>query len=183
MADDEPRRHDAADLRRGERGGLRSGGNRAVRSERHLGRLGRAGRAPVERARLRRLQVGGRRQEMVVPRPREDRTDWRDCDPPARSADGLRRGDGPSVGTECRARRLQDDRRRQYLAQGALRRRHDRLNRRRDRSARFECPLRNDLAAPAFGRCRDARVGPRQRHLQEHGRRRALDAADERAAE
>ena len=52
-----------------------------------------------------------------------------------------------------------------------------------DRSARSERSLRDDVAASAVGRRRDARVGPGQRDLQEHRRRRALDAADERPAE
>ena len=151
--------------------------------EHHLGRLGRTGRAPVERPRLRRLQVDRRRQDLAAPRPRE---------PPSRSA--------PSSSTRAIRRRSTSRAMGHLWGRNAERGVFKTTDGGRTwrkvlyvddmtgcidlahRPSRSERPLRDHVAAPAVGRRGDARVGSGQRDLQEHGRRRALDASDQRAA-
>ena len=73
---------------------------------------------------------------------------------------------GPPVRTEPRARRLQDDRRRQDVEQDQVHRRRHRLHRHRARPGQQQHHLRGELSAPAQ-RLLLQRRRPRQRALEE----------------
>ncbi len=66
---------------------------------------------------------------------------------PEETRHGLRRRDRSPVRTEPRARRLQDDRRRQDLEQRQVHRQRHRLHRHRDRPGQQQHPLRRQLPA------------------------------------
>ena len=88
---------------------------------------------------------------------------------------------GPALECQRAARRVQDHRRRGELDEGPVRRRGHRLLVARRRPAGPHHPLRGDVAVPPLPRL--LRIGwPRQRPLQEHGRRRQLGGADRRPA-
>ena len=64
----------------------------------------------------------------------------------------LRRRAGTSLGAERRARRVQDDRRRTHVEEGAVRRREHRRDRSRHRSGESAGAVRGDVSAAAAGR-------------------------------
>ena len=114
--------------------------------------IGRAGGAATNGARLRRVQVGGRRQELEHLGLEKTEQIARIVDRPRRSADLVYVAcAGPPVGTERRARRLQDDRRRQDVAQDALRRRQTGCIDVGDRSAQLECRSTRDVQRAGGG--------------------------------
>ena len=91
----------------------------------------------------------------------------------------VRRRRRKSLGRQSGARRLQDDRRRPHVDEGALRRHVHRRDRPRDGSARSERALRGDVSASAQ-RVRLQRRRTGQRDLQDDRRRRHLEEARER---
>ncbi len=99
---------------------------RAVEPERHLRRHRRDRHPRRLRHRRRHLQDDRRRQDVDVRRPARHAHDRQARDRPARPERRLRGFDGTRLQAERRARRLQNDRRRQDVAQGSLRRRQDR---------------------------------------------------------
>ena len=184
LAHDEQRHDDDADLRRGERGGLRRGGRRAVGSEQSSG-SDRASRPRGSRTALgygvfKSMDGGKTWQHLgletteqigaIVIDPRDPQTVYVGAMGHLWGRNAERGVFKTTDGGRTWRKVLYVDDMTGCIDLG-------------DRSAQPERALRDDVAAPAFGRRRDARVGPGQRHLQEHRRRRALDAPDERAAE
>ena len=121
------------------------------RSEDHLGRHRRAEQPPELVVGRRRVSLDRRRRDVDVPRPARHALDRPRRARPDRSERRVRRRRRQSVGRQSRARRLQDDRRRPHVDQGALRRHVHRRDRPRDGSARSERALRGDVSAPAQG--------------------------------
>ena len=135
LEDHQQRHHLPARLRRAGRHRHRLPGDRPVEREHRLGRHRRC----LERARglpgRRRLQVDRRGQDLAAHGASGDpahRPHRRPSDQPRHR---LRGRDGAAVVDERRARRLQDDRRRQDLDEGALRQRADRRHRPRRSTA------------------------------------------------
>ena len=115
------------------------------------------------------LQVGRRGQDLAAHGPRLDPHHRPHRHSPDQPRHRLRRGRRARVDRQRGPRRLQDDRRRQDLGEGALRRREDRRQRSRDGSDRSERALRDDLAAhpPEVERPAHAARLHRQRHPQD----------------
>ena len=153
-----------------------------VRPERRLGRHGRALLRPELQLRRRRLEVGRRREDLDEHGPHGFAPYRPGRHPPDGPGRRLRRGHGPSVLRERRARRLQDDRRREELEKDALRRRPDRRRR----------PGPGQVG-PGHALRGAVREGPpaldlqprrsRERHLQDDGRGRHLGPARWRPAD
>ena len=115
----------------------------------------------------RRVPLDRRRRDVDVSRPaRHARRSAASCSIPTDPERRLRRRGRESLGRNRRARRLQDDRRRSHVDQGALRRYVHRRDRPRDGSARPEGAVRRDLSAAAQG-VRLQRRRPGQRDLQD----------------
>ena len=96
---------------------------------------------------------------------------------PAQQRRRVRRGDRQPVRARRRARRLQDDRRRQDLEAGAEGRRRHRRQRSGDGRDEQPDPLRVDVPAAPHGVLHERRRAG-QRHLEVDRRRRDLDAAE-----
>ena len=149
--DDDRRRHD-----------------RPVQPEHRLDRDRRGEHLPQLPGRHRRLQVGGRGQDLAAHGARRHLHDPADRHPPDQPRHRLRGRVGPRVDHQRRARRLQDDRRREDVGEGALRQREDRGDRPGHGPGRPEHALRGHVAAhaPEVERpAQHARHG-RQRHPQ-----------------
>ena len=127
----------------------------------------------------RRVSIDRRRRFVDLSRPARDALHRPRRPAPDRSQRRVRRRRREPVGGQSGARRLQDDRRRADVEQGALRRSVHRRDRHRDGSARSECAVRGDLPAPAQG-LRLQRRRPGQRDLQDDRRRRDVAEARER---
>ncbi len=93
--------------------------SRRFRPQHDLRRHGRSLRARQRLERRRRLQIHRWRRDLAQRRPRADVPHRRGCRSSQESGYRLRRGAGPSLGTERRARRLSHDRRRPNLEAGA----------------------------------------------------------------
>ena len=168
---------------------------RPVEPEHRLGRHRREQPAELRLLRRRRLQVDRRRQDLEEHGAQEDLPDRQDRDPPEEPGHRLRRRAGPAVRPERGARPVQDDRRRQDLEEGPLRRRQDR----RHRHARCTRPTPRRCSSPpgsgsATGSTRgpaaalpdgyDAydpvkKWGPGSGHLQDDRRRQDVQEADQ----
>ncbi len=131
---------------------------------------GEAEQPPDLVVRRRHLQDDRRRQDLHQHRAEGDADDRAHRHRSEESGNRLRRGARPPVRTEPRARRLQDDRRRQDVEQGQVHRRRHRLHRHRDRSREHEHPLRGELPAAAQ-RLLLQRRRSGQRALEDDGRR------------
>ncbi len=152
------------------------------RSEHHLRRhrVGRRAQQRVHRARD--LQDDQRRRDLPVRRALQRRAGRRRPDSPDepghRVGGGLRR----RLQAERRARRLQDQRRREDLAQGALHQRRRRRDGRRTPAGQPGRRLRLDVASGAEALDHHQRLEGR-RLLQEHRRRGAFHADHRRPAD
>ena len=146
----------------------------------HCLRRHRRGEQPADLdVRRRDLQDDRRRQDLHQHRPEGHADDRAHRDRSEESRDGLRRVAGASVRTEPRARRLQDDRRRQDVEQDQVHRRRHGLHRHRDRSVDQQHPLRGELsAAPQRLLLQRRRAG--ERAVEDDGRRKDLDENDRR---
>ena len=196
--DDQQRRHLRAPVRQGGDRLHRRRLRRPVGQEHRLGRHRREQPAQLRLLRRRRLQVHRRRQELEEHGAEEDLPDRQDRHPPEEPGHRLRRRPRPALRPERGARPVQDDRRRQDLGQGLLRRRQDRRHRHAD------APDRPGHAAVAmWERRRDEfdtwpggglpdgydaydpvkKWGTGRGHLQDHRRRQDVQEADQRAAD
>ena len=148
----------------------------------HLGRH-RRGVRPQQRGLGRRhLQVDRRRQDVRQHGPQGHRQHRQGPPPPDRPQRRLRGGQRPRVGLHRRPRPVQDDRRRQDLAEARRRpaeRRQDGRHRHGDAPDEPERPLRHLLAAPPPALPLRLRR-PERRHLPVHRRRQDLEEADDR---
>ena len=152
----------------------RRGRGRAVEPGHRLHRHRRSRHPRQHHPGRRRLQVHRRRQDVDAHRPRRDAGDREDPRPPDQSRPRLRRGFRSSRGAEPRTRRLPVQGRRQDVGEDSVPRQQDR---RRRTGHRPEEPA-GDLRRAVGGvpqRLRDVERRPRQRHLQDHRRRRSLD--------
>ncbi len=154
---------------------------RAFQPERRLG--GHRGGEPAERrrGRPRRLHVSRCGQELAVHGSGRRRADHTDCDRSSQSGRRVRGRAGPRVGAQCRARRIPHRGRRQDLAEGVVRQRHDRRRGSRDGARQPARPVRGRLAIRALSV--GARVGwSGERDLSLQGRRPHVGAAQGRPA-
>ena len=176
--------HLAADVRAGADDDHRRRGDRAVEPGHRLDRHRRGEHLPQFAGRRRRLQVGGCRQDLAAHGAHRHLHDSPNRHPPDQPRRRVRRGVRPRVDEQRRARRLQDDRRRQDVGEGAVRQREDRRHRPRDGPGRPEHALRRHLAAhpPEVERPAQLPRLRRQRHPQVHRRRQDLGADQQGAA-
>ena len=156
----ERRHHVQADLRQGACRIDRRDRRRAERSEHHLRRHGRRESAQQRVDRRRHVQVRRRGRALDAHRAGAERQDRAHRRRREESGPRLRVRTRARVGAERGARRVQDHRRRQDVAKGALRRLADRLLRHRGRSGQLEHSLRGDVHVPPLGVA--SRVGRRQ---------------------
>ena len=178
---DRRRRDVDGDLRELPHGIHRRPGDRAVGPEDRVGRHRRSQHLPEFDGRHRDLQVGRRGPALHLHGARRHAAHLahpRAPDQPGHRLRGLRR---PRVHVQPRPRRLQDDRRREDVAEGVLQERAHRRDRPGDGPVRPERPLRRHGAAAAVSLERPDREH-RERPLQDDGRREDVDGADERPA-
>ena len=120
----------------------------AEQSERRLGRHGRGEQSPDVIVGRGTLQVHGRRQDLHARRPARLEAYRAHRDRSAQSGHRLRRGGRSAVRARRRTRRLQDDGRRQDLAQRAQGRPGHRRQRPADVDYRSRSDVRVDVPAP-----------------------------------
>ena len=157
------RRHDRRDRRRREE------------SRRRLGRRRRDADSRQRLVRRRRVEDDRRRQDLDVHGSQGDAADLARQHRPAQLRRRLRRRARPRLGAERRARRLQDDRRRQDLEEDPLPQRFDRRDRARDGSDAIPDVLYAALWQAGRKPWLLDQRRQRRRHLQDDRRRRALD--------
>ena len=150
-----------------------------VRSGHRLARNGRSQSFPGLHRRHRGLQVDRRRQNLAAHGPGRDADDRPDPHPPGQSRYRLCRRHRPRVDRQSRPRRVQDDRRRQDLAEGFLHQRKGRGHRpgHGPDEARYPDRLDGQPHPPALERPAPGRRG---RPVQDDRRRQDLEGADQR---
>ncbi len=157
---------------------------RAVQPRHRLGRHRRGQHLSRLDAWRRHLQVDRRRPHVPAQRPDRHADDRAHRRPPDQSRHRLRRGRRARLDRQRDARRVQDDRRRADLDEGALPQPAHRRDRSRDGSGRSQHAVRRDVAAhpPQVERsARRARL-QRERHLEDDRRRQDLDGCEQRPA-
>jgi len=166
VEDDGCREHLGAGHRRSDQQlvGRRGRGVR-VEPRRRVHRHGRVVHPRQHHARRRRLQVDRCRSEVGARRLRRHRCDLQDPHPSNEPRHRLRRQLRPLRRPERGARRVQDDRRRQDVEEGALSRQSHRRRRRRDRSPQSQRDVCRALGGVPH-RVSDVERRPGQRTVQ-----------------